>query len=108
MSVLVPPKNPSDAAPSRAVEPRQAFVQREAPTVAQAPSRGAVARAGSETHRWFLVIGIPFVIGAAFFALAIGLGAQWPMVPAFILGPLLMIAGYIVLSLTSEANTASD
>jgi hypothetical protein len=42
---------------------------------------------------------------AAFFALAVGLDTEWPIAPAFLLGPLVMIAGYIYLSLTSEANT---
>ncbi|HUK44034.1 MAG TPA: hypothetical protein VLV28_01955 [Gaiellaceae bacterium] len=64
-----------------------------------------VEPAWSHLNRWFLFLGIPFVVGASFFALAIGLGAEWPMAPAFLLGPLLMIAGYIYLSLTSDSNT---
>ena len=39
--------------------------------------------------------------------LAIGLDAKWPIAPAFLLGPLVMISAYIFLSLGSEANTTS-
>jgi hypothetical protein len=45
------------------------------------------------------------VVGVAFFGLAIGLDAEWPIAPAFLLGPLVMNAAYIFLMLTSEANT---
>jgi hypothetical protein len=60
-----------------------------------------------EIHRWALVLLIPFVVGAAFFGLAIGLDAEWPIAPAFLLGPLVMISAYIFLSLGSEANTTT-
>jgi hypothetical protein len=58
-----------------------------------------------EMYRWVAVLVAPFVVGAAFFGLAIGLDAEWPIAPAFLLGPLVLISGYIYLSLTSEANT---
>jgi hypothetical protein len=58
-----------------------------------------------EMHRWALVLLAPFLVGAAFFGLAVGLDTEWPIAPAFLLGPLVMIAGYIYLSLTTEANT---
>lgn len=96
MSVLVPPQIRPGA--REQLPPQPTTIAGTAPT-------HAAARTGSETHRWLLIIGIPFVLGASFFGLAIGLGAEWPMAPAFVLGPLLMVAGYIVLSLTSEANT---
>jgi hypothetical protein len=60
----------------------------------------------SGAGRWFLFLGVPFVLGAFFFALTIPLGATWPMAPAFFLGPLLMIVAYIYLCLSSEANSA--
>jgi len=56
-------------------------------------------------NRWALVLGTPFLLGAFFFGLAIALDANWPMVPAFFLGPFLMIASYIFLMLGSEANS---
>ena len=59
-----------------------------------------------EIHRWALVLLAPFLVGAAFFGLAVGLDAEWPIAPAFMLGPLVMICCYIYLSLGSEANTA--
>jgi len=61
-----------------------------------------------EMHRWALVLLAPFVVGAVFFGLAIGLDAEWPVAPAFLLGPLVMISAYIYLSLGSEANTTSE
>ena len=60
-----------------------------------------------EIHRWAFVLLVPFVVGAAFFGLAIGLDAEWPIAPAFLLGPLVMISAYIFLSLGSEANTTT-
>jgi hypothetical protein len=87
MAVLVRP-------PTKLVESRP--VEVPAVEADSAPSSGA--------NRWFLVLGVPFVLGAAFFALAIGLGTEWPIAPAFCLGPLLLICGYIYLSLSSESN----
>jgi hypothetical protein len=60
----------------------------------------------SGAGRWFLILGIPFVLGAGFFGLAIGLDAEWPMIPAVLFGPVLLISSYIYLSLSSDANTA--
>lgn len=57
-------------------------------------------------HRWYLILGAPFILGAVFFGAAVGFGVEWPMAPAFLLGPLVMIGGYIYLSLTSDSNTA--
>ena len=84
--------------------PAKLAEQRPAELPPLAPVEAGTAHS-SQTGRWFLVLGVPFVLGASFFALAIGLRAEWPMTPAFILGPLLMICGYIYLSLTSESNT---
>jgi hypothetical protein len=58
----------------------------------------------SGAGRWFVFLGIPFVLGALFFGLAIAFDAEWPLTPAFLFGPLLMIAAYIYLCLSSEAN----
>ena len=59
----------------------------------------------SGAGRWFLLLGIPFVLGAFFFGLAIAFDTEWPLTPAFLFGPLLMIAAYIYLCLSSEANS---
>ena len=74
--------------------------------VERVPARAAVEQPRtSGAGRWFLLLGIPFVLGAFFFGLSIALNATWPMAPAFFLGPLLMILSYIYLCLSSEANT---
>jgi hypothetical protein len=101
MSVLAPQERRSGSTPSRQVKPRRAFTLHE--------KQAAVAHAGSDTHRWFLFLGIPFVLGFTFFGLAIALGAEWPMIPTFFFGPFLLVIAYIVLCLTSDANnTTSD
>ena len=71
------------------------------------PAGMPVAETAESTswHRWVVVLGIPFVLGFAFFGLALALGEEWPMVPAFLFGPLPLIAGYIYLSLSEDANT---
>jgi hypothetical protein len=48
---------------------------------------------------------IPFILGAVFFGIAIGFDMQWPMAPAFLLGPLPLITAYIYLALSSDANS---
>jgi hypothetical protein len=58
-----------------------------------------------EMLRWVRWLGIPFVLGAVFFAAAIGTGQMWLMGLAWGFGPELMILAYIYLSITSEANT---
>jgi hypothetical protein len=92
MSVLATPRPrtslPEPAALELAPEPAEAF-------------------STSEVHRWVAVLVVPFILGAFFFALAVGLGEEWLIAPAFLLGPLVMISSYIYLSLTSEANTTS-
>jgi hypothetical protein len=90
MSVVDIPRTQLDQAPAR-VE----FVPAPAP-VDRSHEPGA--------HRWLLFLGVPFVLGACFFGLALQLNSTWPMVPAFFLGPLLMIGAYIYLMLTSESN----
>ena len=96
MNVVTPPQRHQQTV----VEPPPVALQPVA-----APVEAAEAFPAAEHHRWFLILGIPFVVGAAFFALAIGLDSEWPMTPAFLLGPLVMIAGYVYLGLTSNTNT---
>jgi hypothetical protein len=57
-----------------------------------------------ETNRWLFLLVIPFVLGAVFFGIAIGFDIEWPMAPAFLLGPLPLISAYIYLALSSDAN----
>ena len=107
MSVLARPESRPKSDPNRPVEPREAFTQQPTPLVVETTTQSVATSTGSETHRWFLLLGTPFVLGAAFFGLAVGLGAEWPMVPAFFLGPFLLTATYIALMLTSDTNTTS-
>ena len=69
MSVLARPETRPKSDPKRPIEPREAIAQ-AAPLVVET-TRPAAAAAGSETHRWFLFLGIPFVLGATFFGLAV-------------------------------------
>ena len=89
--------HPPTRTPPHELEPFSLFVE---PAPDEAPSF-----ADHEIRRWLAVLGVSFVLGAVFFALAIALDAAWPIAPAFLLGPLVMISGYVYLSLTSEANT---
>ena len=59
----------------------------------------------AEERRWLLLLVIPFVLGAAFFAAAIGTGALWLMGPALVIGPGLLIASFVYLGLSSDANS---
>ena len=106
MSVLARPETRPKSDPNRLGEPRQDFTQ-AAPLLVETTTQPAAAATGSDTHRWFLFLGIPFLLGAAFFGLAVGLGAEWPMVPAFFLGPFLLTVSYIGLMLTSDTNTTT-
>jgi hypothetical protein len=92
MNVLVTPPRRQ---PQTVLEPPAALQPVEVPEAITADGH----------NRWFLVLGIPFVVGAAFFGLAIGLDEEWPMTPAFLFGPLVMIAAYVYLCLTSDSNT---
>jgi hypothetical protein len=87
-------------------------------SVLERPRTEAVALAGAappalppgtwsehEVNRWALVLGTPFLLGASSFGLAIALDANWPMIPAFFLGPFLLIAAYVFLMLGSDANS---
>ena len=99
MSVLAPQERRSGSTPSPQVKSGRSFKLHE--------TQSAVVHAGSDTHRWFLFLGIPFVLGFTFFGLAIGLRAEWPMIPTFFFGPFLLVVAYIFLLLTADSNTSS-
>ena len=83
------------------------YARRKPPvgSVAIEPTPVAAALPASGAGHLVRVLGIPFVLGASFFALAIGLGAEWPMIPAVIFGPILLIAALIFVMLTADANS---
>jgi hypothetical protein len=58
----------------------------------------------AEERRWLLLLLPPFVVGASFFAAAIGTGLLWLMGPAMVLGPGVLIGAFVYLGLTSETN----
>jgi hypothetical protein len=58
----------------------------------------------AEEHRWLLMLVIPFAVSAAVFGAAIGTGLLWLMGPAAVLGPGLIIIGFVYLGLTSDKN----
>ena len=66
------------------------------------PEEAARARMNViEEHRWLWFLVPAFVVTAVFFALAIGTGSQWWMIPAFVLGILPIIATFLYLGLSS-------
>jgi len=78
------------------------------------PARKLVARveradhassvAATEERRWLLLLGIPFVVSACFFAATIGTGILWLLAPAMVLGPALIILGFVYLGISSDTN----
>jgi hypothetical protein len=103
MTVLVRPPARSDSVETL-VGPRRSDTPLVGAPVAPASPEATSSLLSSASRRWLLVLGPPFASGAMVFGLALALGAEWPMVPAFQLGPFLLIAGYVYLSLTSDSN----
>jgi hypothetical protein len=64
--------------------------------------------ADAEIERWVGLLIVPFAISAAFFGLALSTGTEWPMAPAVLLGPTLMIVAYIYLMLSGDTNAAGE
>jgi hypothetical protein len=92
MNVVVGPRLPRRA--TRPVPVPAAAIESEHLPVAE-----------RSAHRWGLLLLVPFVLGATCFSLAVGLGSEWPMIPAFFLGPFLLTVSYILLMLTSDSNS---
>jgi hypothetical protein len=82
-----------------------------APTVRVVPELEALTdhsrQAVAEERRWLLLLLPPFLVGAAFFAAAVGTGLLWLMGPALVLGPGLLILAFVYLGLTSDLNDAA-
>jgi hypothetical protein len=58
----------------------------------------------TEEHRWLHWLVPPFVLGAAFFALAIGTGWEYFMAPAMALGIAPIIFAFVYLGLSSDTE----
>jgi len=80
-------------------------IPEDVPSVVSPPDHAPEAVA--EEHRWLLLLTTPFLLGAAFFALAVGTGQLWLMGPAMVLGPGALIAMFVYLGLSSEANSVT-
>jgi hypothetical protein len=61
--------------------------------------------ADAELRRWLVGLGTPFVLGALFFALSVGV-TEWLMAPALVLGPMLFMLATIYLCISSDSNAA--
>ena len=59
---------------------------------------------GTEAKRWLMLLGVPFVVGGALFAIAIGTGHMWMLGPASVFGPGAIILGFTYLGLTADTN----
>jgi hypothetical protein len=68
------------------------------------PAADQVAQAAAELRRWALFLGIPSLLSAAFFMVAIGTGQLWPIGGSLVTGPGLLIAVVIYLGLSSDTN----
>lgn len=60
--------------------------------------------AAAEKRRWLLMLIAPFVVGASFFAAAIGTGKVWLIGPAMLIGVMCIIFAFIYLILSSNSN----
>lgn len=90
--------------PSR-TEHRQAAESRRALSLAGVDPAALMAQA--ETNRWVALLAIPFVLATVFFGAAISSGQEWPIGPAVVFGPILLILVYVYLMLTGDTNAAA-
>jgi hypothetical protein len=97
-ATLAPPTPPALPAPPPAIEaPREERTER---TV------GAADAGTAEMHRWLTGLVPPFVLGAVFFALAVGTSHEWLIGPAIVLGPILFMFMTVFLCISSDSNGA--
>ena len=67
------------------------------------PIAPAAEAEAAELHRWLVWLGTPFLLGALFFALSVGVTA-WLIAPALVFGPVWFMLSTIYLCLTSDTN----
>jgi hypothetical protein len=73
-------------------------------TTVDAAAPGDEGLDGREAKRWMLLLGVPFVIGASLFAVAIGTDTMWLLMLAAMFGPGLIILGFTYLGLTADTD----
>ena len=61
----------------------------------------------TEQARWILTLGAPFVVAAASYMAAIGMGITWLIAPTIVAGPGAGVIGLVFLALSSDTNTAA-
>ena len=74
------------------------------PVFDTAPVAAPRGEAAAEETRWLLMLLVPFVVGAGFFAAAIGTGTVWLIGPAIGIGVMCLIFTFIYLMLSSDSN----
>jgi hypothetical protein len=57
-----------------------------------------------EATRWLMLLGVPFIVGGALFAIGIATGKMWMLGPASLFGPGAIILGFTYLALTADTN----
>jgi hypothetical protein len=62
------------------------------------------AQDATELRRWYVFLGLPFLLAATFFMAAIGTGHLWLIGGTLATGPGLLIMAFIYLSLSSDTN----
>jgi hypothetical protein len=94
---VAPPRSP-------ATLERPAPVERAAPQATTTAAADQFARAATELRRWYVFLGLPFVLSALFLMGAIGTGQLWLMGGTLVTGPGLLIGAYIYLAISSDTN----
>jgi hypothetical protein len=77
---------------------------RKAQSTSQTVDAPSASVEATEERRWLLMLGLPFVASASFFAATIGTGTLWLLAPAMVLGPALLILAFVYLAISSDSN----
>jgi hypothetical protein len=73
-------------------------------TVVDAEPMGDDGLESPEARRWLMLLGVPFIVGGALFATALGTDTMWLLLVAGLFGPGAIILGFTYLGLTSDTN----
>jgi hypothetical protein len=74
------------------------------PALHQVAGQNSAAVEAAEVTRWLRLLGVPFVLSAAFFMAVISTGQLWLIGGALVTGPGLLIMAFIYLGLSSDTN----
>jgi hypothetical protein len=87
---------------SPATHERQGHIEPATPHATTAADQSA--QAATELRRWYVFLGLPFLLAASFFMAAIGTGHLWLIGGTLVTGPGLLIMAFIYLGLSSDTN----